>query len=122
MSHADAETGTRPRDDQSPASTVAIARAQSSLRILNARIELQFSEAIHEPLDDHDHLLIRCECGKDDCDAVISVHHGEWRAARLDDRRFIVAPNHGVDGVDRLSARTERFDLVETYGDAASVA
>jgi hypothetical protein len=100
----------------------AVARSQASLRILNARIELQFEAVRLQPLGAEEELLIRCECGVDACDAVLAVRQGELRAARVDARRFLVAPGHGVDGVEHLVLRAGCFDLVEADGEAARVA
>jgi hypothetical protein len=97
-----------------------VVQAQISLRLLNERIELLYQE--QGQTADTDWLVIRCECGRPDCDATVRVTLGEYEAARLNGRLFLVSPGHGVDEVETPVARTDRYDMVETLGDAALVA
>jgi hypothetical protein len=68
-----------------------------------------------------DVLQVWCECGADECAEVISVRRGEYDAARLDERRFVVAHDHCRPGVDVPVVTSERFDLVETTDEATHV-
>jgi hypothetical protein len=95
-----------------------VVQEQSALRLLNERIELFYGEQAEMALTDW--MQIRCECGRPACDSVLRVMRGEYEAARLDGRFFLVSPGHGVDGVETPVASSDRYDLVETSGEAAA--
>jgi hypothetical protein len=97
------------------------AQAQAYRRLLNELIEQRGQDA---PEATSRHALIRvwCECGAPDCDTVIEVHHGEYEAARLNDRRFLCAPGHLVHEVDMPLVHGRRCVLVEVRPEYAAIA
>jgi hypothetical protein len=57
-----------------------------------------------------------CECGRKDCIAAITLDLEEFTQVMGEQDVFIVAPDHGVEGVDRLLESREGYDLVTTRG------
>jgi hypothetical protein len=53
-----------------------------------------------------------CECGQQDCTTVIDLTLADYQALRYEDERFIVAPGHCVEGVDRLVESRDGFDVL----------
>ena len=90
----------------------AVVRAQSERRFLNEAI-VQAAQTRAGLPDTHALIRVWCECGRDDCADVIDIRLGEYEAARLNARRFVVAPGHGDDGVDEIFASTSQFHVVE---------
>jgi hypothetical protein len=47
---------------------------------------------------------------------------GEYEATRLDGRRFLVCRGHGVDEIEFPLVTSDRYQIVQTIGDAAAAA
>lgn len=57
-----------------------------------------------------------CECGQRDCIEAITLDLEAFEQVRGEQDVFIVAPRHGVEGVDRLLESRDDYDLVTTDG------
>ncbi|HSI79420.1 MAG TPA: hypothetical protein VK919_02100 [Solirubrobacterales bacterium] len=64
----------------------------------------------------------RCECWRGDCDARIGLTEDEWRIARAEPNRFVVAPGHVADDLEAVIAKHRGFWLVVKLGKAGEVA
>ena len=57
-----------------------------------------------------------CECARTGCIATIMLDLEEFEKLRAEQDVFVVAPGHGVEGVDRLLESRDDYDLVTTDG------
>ena len=83
----------------------AVRRTQLVFREVNNRI----AEATAEYREPGTAFL--CECGRGDCVEVIALDLGEYGELRADERLFLVASGHVVEGVDELVEKRDRYDL-----------
>jgi hypothetical protein len=61
-----------------------------------------------------------CECGDATCRELMRLSPAEYRAARVDNRHFILAHGHPFRS-GRIVDRREGFTVVEKGGEAAEV-
>jgi len=69
-----------------------------------------------------DRLAILCECGQDGCDATVDVTQAEYDEAHEQRDRFMIAPGHENEDIERVVKRTLRYLVVDKFGDAERVA
>ena len=53
-----------------------------------------------------------CECGQRDCITELTLDLEEFEQVRGEQGVFVVAPGHGVEGVDRFLESRDGYDLV----------
>jgi hypothetical protein len=58
-----------------------------------------------------------CECGRRDCITELTLDLEEFELVRGEQCVFVVAPGHGVKGVDRFLESRDGYDLVAMEGD-----
>ncbi len=63
-----------------------------------------------------------CECGEGTCLAMIPLPLEKYRQIRVDPRRFLVASGHEAPDAERVVERHDRWSVVETFAEAATVA
>jgi hypothetical protein len=82
---------------------------EAVFREVNERIE-QVAEAfnLHE-----EQLDLLCECGRADCVDRISMTHAEYEKLRSEPHQFAIRPGHEEDGVERVIARKNGYNIVE---------
>ena len=88
-------------------------------------VKRQVNEAIEEglwPDEREDVVRLRCECGSTDCTAFVSIRVGEYERVRQHPRRFILANGHQIPEVEKVIARTPRYQVVEKLGVAGEIA
>jgi hypothetical protein len=68
--------------------------------------EADLVDATHATFDIH------CECGADDCRAMIAIPAGEYRAVRLADRRFVGKVGHEIPEIE-ATLTTTAYLIVE---------
>ena len=85
----------------------------------------EVNEQIHK-LEDHfgGNPLARfiCECARRDCTTRIEATLEEYRSVRASPRRFLVEQGHVDPEFERVVASTDRFSVVEKFGEAGRVA
>ena len=55
-----------------------------------------------------------CECGRDDgCPEMVWMTLDEYEVVRQQDDRFVLAPGHETDGLERVVEANERFVIVD---------
>jgi hypothetical protein len=91
-----------------------VARNEAMYRAVNREIE--------QESDPQDRLDVLCECGQDDCSATIDLTTAELDEAHRQRDRFVVAPGHEDEQIERVVTRTERYLVVDKFGDAEAVA
>jgi hypothetical protein len=84
---------------------------EALLREVNDRIE---SVGRHlRVLPDDDRLDFRCECGREDCDGLVSMSVAEYEHVRADNDRFAVVPGHEDPELERVVERAEGYVIVD---------
>jgi hypothetical protein len=85
----------------------------------------EVNEQIHK-LEDHfgGNPLARfiCECAERDCTTRIEATLEEYRMVRANPRRFLVEPGHVHADFERVVSSTDRFSVVEKFGEAGEIA
>ena len=92
------------------------AKNEALLREVNDRIQ-EVGEHLSVVPDDGQ-LDFRCECGRPDCDALVSLTVSEYEHVRSDNDRFAVTPGHEDDRIERVVERNERYLIVDKLPDA----
>ena len=92
------------------------AKNEALLREVNDRIEEVGARLSVVP--DDGQLDFRCECGRPDCDAFVSLTVSEYAHVRSDNDRFAVIPGHEDDRIERVVERDERYLIVDKLPDA----
>jgi hypothetical protein len=98
-----------------------VARNESLFREVNERIhELEESFGARAPGADMASFV--CECATEGCATRVQMTLDEYQLARRRPTRFLVAPGHARPDFERIVWRTDRFELVEKFGEAGEVA
>jgi hypothetical protein len=72
--------------------------------------------------DRDERMEFRCECFDRDCPERVLLSTDEWRSARAEPNRFVVAPGHVAENSEAVVKAHDRFWLVEKFGAAGKVA
>jgi hypothetical protein len=94
-----------------------IADNEAVFRDINDRLEAGLRQVPHAP----ERLDFVCECGNGDCTASISVTLDEYAAVRRDSRHFLVLPGHVFRETERVIGGTDRYEVVEKFGDVVAL-
>jgi hypothetical protein len=70
----------------------------------------------------NDRLEILCECGEDGCGTTLEVARAEYEEAHQQRDRFMVAPGHEDEQIERVVKRTPEYLIVDKFGEAERVA
>lgn len=80
----------------------------------------EVNERIHELGDRFDltekPATIVCECGNEQCHALIELPAGRYQQVRRNPGRFVVLPGHDAPGAERIVLAADRFLVVEKIG------
>jgi hypothetical protein len=87
---------------------------QSLLREVNERIEKVAGKAWNPEF--------LCECGNTECIETLELSIGEYEAVRISSLRFPIKPGHEHPEFERVVDETERYVVVEKFGEAAELA
>ena len=95
----------------------SVAHVQAFFRAVNERVwELTDAYVSSELLE------ILCECGREECLQPITISAEEYDGVRRFPTRFVVRPGHVANEVEREVETTDRYTIVEVFGDAGMVA
>jgi hypothetical protein len=96
------------------------ARNQSLFREINERVK-QLNEGFSMVLPVGEWI---CECADDTCVERIELSAAEYESVRVEGTHFLVAPNdkHVFLDVERVTERTDRYWVVEKFGEAGAEA
>jgi hypothetical protein len=90
-----------------------IARNERLLRSINWEIaEEGLRPPAGEPADEEE-LVFVCACGRASCSAELLLTVGEYRAVHEQPHRFVVAPGHANDQVERIVEEHPSYWVVE---------
>ena len=96
-----------------------VARNEAMYRSVNREIE-HASEQLGDGPDDR--LDVLCECGEDGCSATLDLSIAEYDEAHRERDRFVVAPGHEDEQIERVVTRSDRYVVVDKFGAAEAVA
>jgi hypothetical protein len=63
-----------------------------------------------------------CECDREECNARIPISFTEYEGVRAGPRTFIVVPGHNDLSCERVVMATDRYQVIEKFGAAGTVA
>jgi len=92
------------------------AKNEALLREVNERIEEVGKQL--RVLPDDESLDFRCECGRDECEAFVSMTVGEYEHVRADNDRFVVVPGHEDEEIERVVERRAGYVVVDKLPEA----
>jgi hypothetical protein len=90
----------------------------------NEALFREVNERIHEVgerlqvMPDDELLEFHCECGRPECDTLVSLTPSEYRHVRSDNDRFAVVPGHEDKKLERVMERTDRYFIVDKRPEA----
>jgi hypothetical protein len=88
-------------------------------RAVNREIERASEELGESP---QDQLTVVCECGQDGCSHTVDLTLAEYDQAHEQRDRFVVAPGHEDEQLERVVERNERYLVVDKFGEAERIA
>jgi diguanylate cyclase (GGDEF)-like protein len=56
---------------------------------------------------------LHCECGAEDCPAMVEIPAEEYRSVRQAERRYIVCTGHEIAEIEETLVKTESYSIVE---------
>jgi hypothetical protein len=96
-----------------------VSRNEAMYRAVNREIE-QASERMGDR--PRDRIEVICECGEDGCSETLDLTLAEYDKAHEQRDRFVVAPGHEDEQIERVVTRMERYLVVDKFGEAERVA
>lgn len=93
---------------------------EARFRAANEKMELA---AIRLDGRDHRYPFV-CECGRIECQQMVSLSVSEYEHGRSNPRWFLHVPGHAIttSGMDTVVERHPGYDIVEKHGPAGEVA
>lgn len=91
------------------------ARTQSLFREVNERIESIGKDRRIEG-------EVLCECAQPDCTKALPLTLEEYEAVRRIPTHFFVAPGHDMPAIERVVEESERYMVVEKFGEGGKAA
>jgi hypothetical protein len=96
-----------------------VSRNEAMYREVNREIERASKHSGQQP---QDRFEVICECGQDGCSATVELTAGEYDDSHSQRDRFVVVPGHEDERIEHVVKRTERYLVVDKFGDAERVA
>ena len=94
-----------------------LARNEALFRDVNERV--REIAALH---GDDDHVYeFYCECSNVDCTFQLKATLTEYEGVRASGDRFLIAPNHSLPEIERVTDRREQWWVVEKLGEPAEL-
>jgi hypothetical protein len=91
------------------------AKNEALFRAVNREIE----QAAEEVGDGE--LEVLCECGRDGCHGTIALTSTEYDRVHVERDRFVVLPGHETLEIENVVDRTDRYVVVDKFGEAEDV-
>jgi hypothetical protein len=96
-----------------------VAKNEATFRATNREIE-RVAESVGEQADDT--IDVICECGQPTCEELLPLTISEYDAIHQQRDRFVVAPGHVDEQIERVVTSGNRFVVVDKFGAAQDVA
>jgi hypothetical protein len=65
---------------------------------------------------------VLCECGRDDCDGMLSLTLAEYEEIHRQPDRFVVLPGHNTPDIENVLEERDGYLVVEKFGEAEEIA
>lgn len=96
-----------------------VSRNEAMYREVNRELERASEHSGDQP---QDRFEVICECGEDGCSATLELTAREYDDSHSQRDRFVVAPGHQDERIEHVVERTERYLVVDKFGEAERVA
>ena len=93
-----------------------VANNEAVFRAVNREIERAAQEVSDGDLE------VLCECGRDGCRGVIPLTVAEYDRVHGETDRFVVLPGHETLEIENIVERTDRYVVVDKFGEAEHIA
>jgi hypothetical protein len=90
---------------------------EAQFRELNERLE---ERALERRPDGRFEIV--CECDREECNERIEITVFDYEAIRTSPTAFVVTPGHNDPTCERTVSSTDRYEVVEKFGEAGLVA
>jgi hypothetical protein len=95
-----------------------IAKNENVLRAANREIE----QAEMELGDGVPTIEVLCECGRAECDGLITLTLPEYEETHKEADRFVVLPGHSTPDIERVVEERQGYLVVDKFGEAEQIA
>jgi hypothetical protein len=65
---------------------------------------------------------VLCECGREQCDGMLSLTMGEYEEIHRQHDRFVVLPGHNTPGIESVVEERDGYLVVDKFGEAEEIA
>jgi hypothetical protein len=65
---------------------------------------------------------VLCECGREDCDGMLSLTIAEYEEIHREHDRFVVLPGHNSPQIERVVEERGGYLVVDKFGEAEQIA
>jgi hypothetical protein len=65
---------------------------------------------------------VLCECGREDCDGMLTLTIAEYEEIHRRHDRFVVLPGHNTPDIENVVEERDAFLVVDKFGDAEQIA
>jgi hypothetical protein len=96
-----------------------IAKNETVMRAANRELEhaeLEVSNGAGTRLE------VLCECGRDDCDGMLSLTLAEFEEIHAQGDRFVVLHGHNTPDIENVVEEREGYLVVDKFGEAEEIA
>jgi hypothetical protein len=94
-----------------------IAENEARFRDINERLRGDLQPVT----DDSEAVRFVCECGNASCREGVPLPMSDYRAVRLNARRFAVVPGHEIPDVETVVERHDGYLVIEKPADVAHI-
>jgi hypothetical protein len=92
------------------------AKNETMFRAVNREIEDAAEAAGDQDLE------VLCECGRDGCRGLIELTVSDYDRVHGQRDRFVVLPGHETAEIENVVERTDRYIVVDKFGEAEDIA
>jgi hypothetical protein len=68
-----------------------------------------------------DRFEVLCECGRPDCDGLLSLTIAEYDEIHREHDRFVVLPGHNTPDIESVVEERDAFLVVDKFGEAEQI-
>jgi hypothetical protein len=101
------------RDQQTNVTSAGLPPEFAVIAEIKAR---RVNEAIERGMRGGDSAVFLCECGNLGCSMTMEIPMAEYERVRQSFDRFLVAPGHEIDAVDRVIEEHDQYVVVAKRG------
>jgi hypothetical protein len=65
---------------------------------------------------------VLCECGREDCDGMLTLTIAEYEEIHRQHDRFVVLPGHNTPDIENVVEERDNYLVVDKFGEAEEIA